>query len=523
VLVAISIAFGCLISGFGLSLLVLQRAQVSKNVEKAFRQAPHVLQQELSHEVETIEAAMQGLVGNEALTSALAAKDTDRLMAIARPIFEGLKAESPITHFYFHGPDRRCVLRVYNPTRSGDLITRHTAIAAEKTGQAAWGIELGSSGTFTLRVVRPLCSADGTLIGYLELGEEIDHVITHLAGSLGIEFCVAVRKDVVGEKRWAKRVRLIEDPGDWDMHPSMVIIDQTVSDLPEVLIDRLDESAHTHGIVGVDVASDGRRWRAAFAPLSDAGGQAVGDLVMIHDATATYATFRHAALIGAVMCLVAGGTLFAFFAVFLRRIDEDLASRTADLAEANRSLVTEIGQRRRAEKFLQTAIDAMPDVTIAIDRDFRIVLANQAAQSLSNGGDVVGRLRCHELSHRTPEPCDSDERACPLKQVIETATPFVATHEHVDANGDPVLIEVHAAPIFDDDGEVALVIESCRDVTVRTEAERRLRETVAELDQFNRLAVGREMRVLELKKQVNELARQAGVPEPYDESILEAV
>jgi hypothetical protein len=41
-------------------------------------------------------------------------------------------------------------------------------------------------------------------------------------------------------------------------------------------------------------------------------------------------------------------------------------------------------------------------------------------------------------------------------------------------------------------------------------------QKVAELEKFQRLAVGRELRMIELKRQVNELCGQVGEPEPFD-------
>lgn len=61
-----------------------------------------------------------------------------------------------------------------------------------------------------------------------------------------------------------------------------------------------------------------------------------------------------------------------------------------------------------------------------------------------------------------------------------------------------------------------------RDITAQKHAERQLRKNMAELEQFNRLAVGRELRMIELKRQVNEMARAAGLDEPYDLSFVEA-
>jgi phage regulator Rha-like protein len=52
-------------------------------------------------------------------------------------------------------------------------------------------------------------------------------------------------------------------------------------------------------------------------------------------------------------------------------------------------------------------------------------------------------------------------------------------------------------------------------------AEEALAQRVEELERFRRLAVGRELRMIELKRQVNELSEQLGKEPPYDLSLLE--
>ena len=59
------------------------------------------------------------------------------------------------------------------------------------------------------------------------------------------------------------------------------------------------------------------------------------------------------------------------------------------------------------------------------------------------------------------------------------------------------------------------------EIAVRRQAEEALAQRVEELELFNRLAVGRELRMIELKRQVNELSEQLGKESPYDLSLLE--
>ncbi|UCG87906.1 MAG: PAS domain-containing protein, partial [Gemmatimonadota bacterium] len=107
---------------------------------------------------------------------------------------------------------------------------------------------------------------------------------------------------------------------------------------------------------------------------------------------------------------------------------------------------------------------------------------------------VVDRLTCHEVSHHRDTPCpEGGGCPCPLQQVFSTKSPVVVTHTHSDASGDELQLEIVAAPIFDENGEVVQVIEACRNVTARVRAEELARQRQAELAHVARLGTMGEM------------------------------
>ncbi len=59
------------------------------------------------------------------------------------------------------------------------------------------------------------------------------------------------------------------------------------------------------------------------------------------------------------------------------------------------------------------------------------------------------------------------------------------------------------------------------DITPQKRTENKLKGTVRELAGFNQIAIDRELRMIELKRQVNELCRRLGQPEPHDVSFVE--
>ncbi|MBM4351311.1 MAG: hypothetical protein FJ106_15640, partial [Deltaproteobacteria bacterium] len=217
---------------------------------------------------------------------ALIAKDPERLLADWQGLFDLLHKEQNLTHFYFSDANRVCLLRVHKPEKRGDRFERFTAKEAERTRKPAWGIELGSLGTFTLRLVQPVFDGE-RLAGYVELGKEIEDVLQSVEAKSGVQIAVSIKKDALKRENWEAGMRLLGREADWERLPHSVIIYATAGRLCDAfarLADH-DPSGHQHGASHRDIADGGRDWRVTVSPLADASGNEVGDLLVMNDIT----------------------------------------------------------------------------------------------------------------------------------------------------------------------------------------------------------------------------------------------
>lgn len=177
-----------------------------------------------------------------------------------------------------------------------------------------------------------------------------------------------------------------------------------------------------------------------------------------------------------------------------RLIDVQLHSIPVDDAEPGvvfcKTAITDLTEHRKLEEavrqsraFLQTVIDAMPDMMVVIDLDYHVVQANRATREVVAGRNPSAEcLMCYKVLHGRESPCEGPGVSCPLKEVIVTHTPVATTHVHLDAQGREVFLDVRASPVYDDAGRVTHVIELCRDVTEQKQAERKLRLTQFAVD-----------------------------------------
>ena len=237
------------------------------------------------------------------------------------PIFEDLKREYGVTHFYFSGPDRVNLLRVHAPDRYGDTIDRYTTLQAERGGAAAHGVELGPLGLFTLRLVVPWREQQtGRLLGYVELGMEVDHVIEHIRNVLGVDLYVLVDKRFLKRKDWEDGMRALGRTSDWERFPEIILSLHGGQAIPPALAQRLAQHVFGGGASMMDMVFGDNAYRAALLPLQDAAGRDVARLALLADISPEVDAARHAFYIGSLTALITGGALFVFFWWLVGRI-----------------------------------------------------------------------------------------------------------------------------------------------------------------------------------------------------------
>jgi hypothetical protein len=75
---------------------------------------------------------------------------------------------------------------------------------------------------------------------------------------------------------------------------------------------------------------------------------------------------------------------------------------------------------------------------------------------------------------------------------------------------------VTTTPLLDEKGERIGSVHIAHDITQRKRAEAEILRHMEELERFNRATVGRELRMVELKKEINEHCARAGEPPRFN-------
>jgi PAS domain S-box-containing protein len=337
ILIPVSLALAVLLAAFVVGFDRFQHNHLNNMVVSRLESVQELFAAKLESDASMMGVALNAVRIDEGLKAALKAKDRIALLDRSLTLFGQWNAEYEITHLYFTGADRVNILRVHKPEKHGDRIDRFTTLEAEKTGRTSYGIELGPLGTFTLRVVQPWYDRQ-QLIGYVELGEEIEHITRKLHNVLGVEIYIVIEKEYLDRAGWESGMRMLGRDANWNRFPSVVMIDRTQEELPEGLTGFLTEEEHTSMKTDVDVSFKDRRYRTRFIHLKDASGRGVGDMVVMTDVTDLVANLHTVVFIIAAICLVVGGILFILLFLFLGRVEQQMATAHDELIRVSKAV-----------------------------------------------------------------------------------------------------------------------------------------------------------------------------------------
>jgi PAS domain S-box-containing protein len=158
------------------------------------------------------------------------------------------------------------------------------------------------------------------------------------------------------------------------------------------------------------------------------------------------------------------------------------------------------------ESFLESVLEGIGEGVVVVDRDFKIIRANKGyCSQVKMGCDEIIGKHCYEVSHHRDKPCYENGEECSVKEAFETGSSHRIIHTHFDKENKPIYIETVSYPLKDTSGNIVFAIEVLTDVTQRFLLEQDLKNKVKELGEFYDMAVGRELRMIELKEEMERL------------------
>ncbi|MCG2722712.1 MAG: PAS domain S-box protein [Thermodesulfovibrionales bacterium] len=170
----------------------------------------------------------------------------------------------------------------------------------------------------------------------------------------------------------------------------------------------------------------------------------------------------------------------------------------------------DITERKAAEKGLQESerryrelYEGSRDGYIMADMEGRIVESNSTFRGML--GYTEEELRQKTYRDLTPDLWHAAEDKIIQNQVVQRGYSEVYEKEYIQKDTTVFPVELRTYLLRDEEGKPSAMWAFVRDVTERKRVEKELKDRIQELEDFYNMAIGRELRMIELKEEIERL------------------
>ncbi len=478
--------------------------------------------------VRAYETALAGAIDTEESSSAARARDMLR-QSLASVVQGVAAAGSGALDLHFHLPNSRSLVRMWRDKqvqRNGEWIDvsddlssfRSTVLEVNRTKKPVSGIELGRGG-FVLRGLVPVQAPDGRHLGSVEVLTDFNQMLKSKAQQEEENLLLFMNAELLS---------LATGLQDTAKHPVLfgryvLVFDSSNGSIGPLLSDELLHE----GRQGISRLNHGDMVLAAF-PVKDYRGEQVGVVVYTRDLSSEKSYVRMVGitlggLILLIMAVFIGLSFYVLFKTVFRPV-KSIVHKIKDIAEDKANLQDRLDYMANDEmgelchwfnklmgkigsliNLSQNVLDAIPDPVFAVDKDFRIVLANEAVTEFTGTTrDAIKGRQCGDVFKTGV--CGTD--ICPVQQVMRDASKARSNFEfvHDTKAGEDWYIQPHVAEILDNDGNVSGYVEMIRNVTSHVKSEEAIQGNLECVQQINERLHETAERIVAL---ADEVSRQA--------------
>ena len=184
------------------------------------------------------------------------------------------------------------------------------------------------------------------------------------------------------------------------------------------------------------------------------------------------------------------------------------------------AVIRDVTKRKRTQETLKqkseeqkALLSTIPAFVYFKDRDLNYITANKALADMTGTSidEIAGKT---DYDFFPKEEADFYRRCD--QEVMESREPKYNIEEPVTgADGNKMWVSTSKTPFFDSDGKVVGMVGITFDITSQKQTQEEFLKKHDELERFAKLAVGRELRMIELKKEINALLEELGKEPKY--------
>ncbi|HTY13560.1 MAG TPA: PAS domain-containing protein [Candidatus Omnitrophota bacterium] len=191
---------------------------------------------------------------------------------------------------------------------------------------------------------------------------------------------------------------------------------------------------------------------------------------------------------------------------FLDAVNDAYEQSDTDRKMLERSFDISSAELMRANTELRISRQASPDIFFRLDKEGRILdySAGNESDLYRPPKEFMGK----RVGDVMPQPVGAKLAGAIEKVLAEKA--LVTLEYALQIKGIGKYYEARLMPLLND--QVMAII---RDISGRVQAETQIKEKIEELEDFHKVAVGRELKMIELENEVNALLKELGRSPKY--------
>jgi PAS domain S-box-containing protein len=194
-------------------------------------------------------------------------------------------------------------------------------------------------------------------------------------------------------------------------------------------------------------------------------------------------------------------------------IEIELRRHREELEELIKERTSELkDERDKAQNYL----DIAGVIIMVLDENQNIILINKKGAETLGYDNEIELLGLNWYDNFIPEN-DREKRRFTFNDIFSETISNSTYLENtiLTRTGETKLIAWKDTALRDHNNKIIGLLSSGEDITLRRKNEETLQERTKELEMFNKTMMGREVRIIELKEEVNALAKKLNKEIPY--------
>ncbi|MDD5401594.1 MAG: diguanylate cyclase [Sulfurimonas sp.] len=350
------------------------------SIHESKKNTPALFTKYLNEKVDS-EAAVLGeyidfIQNMKNVTEQFKASNKQELNNSIKEIYDRLNKNINLTHMYFIKPDGTVLLRTHDYEKDSDIVERTTFKKAQELQSIYYGLEFGLKKNYTLRVVKPWY-VDGKLIGYLELGKEIDKVIDDISGFLETHIYLAVKKEI-----YKDAPTFVQEELKQKVETANHYISYSTFDIPHQM-----KSILTNDINLNDIEFKKNTYFVSKSMLSDVSSKDIGYFVFLSDVSLEHTLMHYSAKIVVIILTIISSALIIGAYILIQKKERSIYLLTSELN----------GQKEELSHFnvkLQKLFDLQKNIVIITDKK-KLIMANQTMYEFFGLDDIESFFKHH--------------------------------------------------------------------------------------------------------------------------------